>query len=473
MPQDAWASANIIRPHHSTMAFFYRFSDIVLILGGLIDLGCLYQVNLDVNYWMAALLAVLFFLIYAHPARAYVSARGVPISYFIWPVILAWGATAFTLMAIAYVTKTSQEFSRTLTLTWFMTTPVLLLMWRWVVARFVQWRLASGHYSHHVAIAGSIAQSLDLVHLIEQTPSLGLNLRGVYDDRSIAGDREAPGREDLYRGGFDDLVAAAHAGRIDLVYITLPLKAEDRIAELISRLADTTVSIHYVPNFLTFDLLHSRWINLGPIPTISIRETPFYGADGWLKNAEDVILASLALLVFAVPMLVIALAVKLDSPGPVLFLQHRYGLDGRAIRVLKFRSMRVCEDGAQVSQASRGDARLTRLGAFLRRYSLDELPQIINVLRGEMSMVGPRPHAVAHNEQYRKLIPGYMLRHKVKPGITGWAQVNGLRGETQTVAKMFKRVEYDMYYIRNWSLWLDLKILLLTSMRVFSDPNAY
>lgn len=463
----------LIRPYNSAVAFFFRLSDALIILGVLIDLSRLHGVNWDAHYWMAALLSVLLYLVYAHPARAYASTRGAPARQFVLPVSTAWGATVLTLIAIAYVTKTSHEFSRSLTLTWFFLTPSLLLLWRFVGALVLDKVRATGGNSRQVAVAGPIDQSMDLIRLIERTPSLGLRLKGVYDDRARASDRVTSQREDLYLGDFKQLISAARDGEVDLIYITLPLKAEDRIAELISRLADTTASIHYVPNFMTFDLLQSRWINLGPIPTLSIRETPFYGADGWLKGLEDLVLALIALVLCAIPMLAIAIAVKLDSPGPILFRQQRYGLDGRRIAVLKFRTMKVLEDGAKVSQATRDDPRVTRLGKFLRRYSLDELPQFFNVLRGEMSVVGPRPHAVTHNEQYRKLIPGYMLRHKVKPGITGWAQVNGLRGETDTIAKMFKRVEYDMYYIRNWSIWLDIKIIFLTVVRVASDSNAY
>jgi putative colanic acid biosynthesis UDP-glucose lipid carrier transferase len=206
---------------------------------------------------------------------------------------------------------------------------------------------------------------------------------------------------------------------------------------------------------------------------VSIFENPFYGVDGMVKRASDLLLACLALAALGLPMAVIALAIKLGSPGPVFFRQRRYGLDGREILVWKFRSMRVCEDGAQVTQATKHDARVTPLGALLRKTSLDELPQLFNVLDGSMSLVGPRPHATAHNEQYRGLIHGYMLRHKVKPGITGLAQVSGWRGETDTLEKMQRRVECDHRYIREWSLWLDVKILFQTVLVVLSRKNAY
>ena len=222
-----------------------------------------------------------------------------------------------------------------------------------------------------------------------------------------------------------------------------------------------------------FQLLHSRWSDVQGVPVVSVFENPFYGVDGILKRAFDVCLASIALLIVAIPMLLIALAVKLTSKGPVLFRQLRYGLDGKEIVGWKFRSMPVCENGDTVVQATKNDSRLTSIGGFLRKSSLDELPQIFNVLFGQMSMVGPRPHANAHNEFYRSQIEGYMLRHKVKPGITGLAQVNGCRGETETLDKMENRVFYDHQYIREWTIWLDLRIILKTFGVVFSKQNAY
>jgi putative colanic acid biosynthesis UDP-glucose lipid carrier transferase len=213
--------------------------------------------------------------------------------------------------------------------------------------------------------------------------------------------------------------------------------------------------------------------NIGGIPVVAVCETPFYGVNGMVKRISDLVLASAILLMISPIMAAIAVGVKAGSPGPILFKQRRYGVDGGEITVYKFRSMTVCEDGPQIAQATKNDARITRFGAFMRRTSLDELPQFINVLQGQMSIVGPRPHAIAHNELYRKLIKGYMIRHKVKPGITGWAQVNGYRGETETIEKMQKRIEYDLDYLRNWSLRLDLYIILKTVLVVLRQRNAY
>jgi putative colanic acid biosynthesis UDP-glucose lipid carrier transferase len=302
---------------------------------------------------------------------------------------------------------------------------------------------------------------------------LGLRVHGFYDDREEERCHPIPEALGTRAGSLRDLVVAAKSGEVDLIYIALPLRAEPRINELLRQLSDTTASVYLAADFYVFDLLHARWGTLGQVPTMSLYETPFYGVDGWLKRLEDIVLGTLILILVSVPMLIIAILVKLTSPGPALFRQRRYGLNGEVIDVVKFRTMTVLEDGEDIKQATVNDPRITPLGAFLRRTNLDELPQFFNVLEGSMSIVGPRPHAVAHNELYRRKIRGYMLRHKVKPGITGWAQVNGWRGETDTLDKMERRVEHDLDYIRNWSLLWDLQIIFLTVFGAGSRRNAY
>ena len=260
---------------------------------------------------------------------------------------------------------------------------------------------------------------------------------------------------------------------IDIVFISLPMSLQPRIKKLIDELPDTTTSVYFLPDIYIFDLMQARVDKVGDVPVVSMNESSFTGLDGAVKIIFDFSLA-LLILIFLLPvMLCIALAVKVSSPGPVIFKQRRYGLNGEEIIVYKFRSMTVSEDGADVKQAEKNDQRVTKIGAFLRRTSLDELPQFINVLQGRMSIVGPRPHAVAHNEFYRKLIRGYMLRHKAKPGITGWAQVNGFRGETEVLEKMQARVEHDLYYLQNWSVLLDLYIIARTVWVVLRRDNAY
>jgi len=274
-------------------------------------------------------------------------------------------------------------------------------------------------------------------------------------------------------GRLDQLADYVKSHHVDLIYITLPMASQPRILRLLNELRDTTASIYFVPDIFVFDLIQARMDSINGIPVVAVCETPFFGVNGMLKSISDFVLGTLILILISPLLLVLAAGVKLSSPGPVLFRQRRYGLDGRQITVYKFRTMVVLEDGEEIKQATRDDQRITPFGRFLRRTSLDELPQFINVVQGRMSIVGPRPHAVAHNETYRKLINGYMVRHKVKPGITGWAQVNGLRGETDTVDKMRQRIEYDLGYLRNWSLRLDLQIIAKTIFLVFRDGRAY
>jgi putative colanic acid biosynthesis UDP-glucose lipid carrier transferase len=332
---------------------------------------------------------------------------------------------------------------------------------------------ARGYNTRDAAIIGMTEIGEQLALQIQAIPSLGLEVYGFYDDR--AEERCHPIPESLggYAGSLKDAVDAARRGELDLIYIAFPLRAEPRINELLRQLSDTTASVYLAADFFAFDLLHARWSSLGAVPTVSLHETPFYGVDGWLKRLEDIALGTLILTIIAIPMLIIGICVKLTSKGPALFRQRRYGLNGEVINVLKFRSMTVMEDGDEIRQATENDDRLTPLGAFLRRTNLDELPQFFNVIEGTMSIVGPRPHAVAHNELYRKKIQGYMLRHKVKPGISGWAQVNGWRGETDTLEKMEKRIEYDLDYIRNWSLLWDLQIIFMTVFGSGARRSAY
>jgi len=320
-----------------------------------------------------------------------------------------------------------------------------------------------------IAGAGSLGRGL--ARRIRATPFLGVRIAGFFDDRSSDRLEELDPGEML--GAVDQLADYVKRHHVDIIYITLPMASQPRIMRLLDELHDTTASIYFCPDIFLVDLIQARMDTIGGIPVLAVCETPFHGANALVKRVSDIVIASLILLAISPLLALVALGVKLSSPGPVLFKQRRYGLDGREIVVYKFRSMRCMDDGAVVKQATKNDQRVTPFGAFLRRTSLDELPQFINVIQGRMSIVGPRPHAVAHNEQYRKLIKSYMIRHKVRPGITGWAQVNGLRGETETVDKMKARIEYDLDYLRHWSLKLDLQIIWRTIFVVWKKQNAY
>ena len=319
-------------------------------------------------------------------------------------------------------------------------------------------------------IAGMNDQGMSLARRLTGSPYMPARLTGFFDDRSAA---RMPTDQFPLLGKLEDLPRYVNEHRTDLIYLSLPMATQSRILHLLEELRDTTASVYFVPDTFVTDLVQGRVDAVEDIPVVAVCETPFSGMNGLIKRASDIVFSLLILTAISPALLVIAALVKLGSPGPVIFKQRRYGLNGEEIMVYKFRSMTVCEDGGNITQAQKNDKRITPLGALLRRTSLDELPQFINVLQGRMSIVGPRPHAVAHNELYRKLIRGYMVRHKVKPGITGWAQVNGFRGETDTVDKMQNRIDCDLEYLRNWSLRLDVLIILKTVLVVFKDEHAY
>jgi putative colanic acid biosynthesis UDP-glucose lipid carrier transferase len=386
---------------------------------------------------------------------------------------LAWLAVPLALLAFWFFSKTSTQYSRVAAFSWFALAPLLLCGLRIVVRLGLRVVRAQGHNTRRVAILGCTRDAERLAEALDELPWLGLKLQGLYDDRSEKRRHVPKHPRCTVLGTSRDLIGLCRQRAIDVVYVALPLRAELRTAEIVSALSDTTVTVYMVADFLYYNLLRAHWSQVGGIPVVSLHNSPFEGVVAWVKRLEDLVLGSLIVLVTALPMLLIAAAIKLSSPGPIFFRQWRYGLCGKKIRILKFRTMKVCEDGPTVRQVSKNDARVTRIGRFLRRTSLDEFPQFLQVLTGELSLVGPRPHAIAHNEQYRTLIHGYMLRHMVKPGITGWAQVNGWRGETADLQKMEQRVLHDLEYIRNWNLLLDLKIIFLTVFGTKKSRNAY
>ena len=387
-------------------------------------------------------------------------------------VIVRWMLIIAILLGVGYVTKYSEDFSRRVVLTWVVVTPALLVLVALYLHEMMRRLLNDPKNTRGVAFVGCTDVSLMLADRITRNSrSLGMTVHGFFDDRGP--DRLGHCGSMRRLGAMSDIHAAVQRKQIDAIFVALPMRQVQRVMDLVQELRNTTVSIYYLPDLCALDLLQARMGELLGMPVVSMCETPFYGYGGLVKRMTDVAFAAAILLIAAPVMVGIAFAIKFTSRGPVLFKQRRYGLDGREILVYKFRTMTVLEDGGRVHQATRTDSRVTRVGRFLRRYSLDELPQLFNVLQGTMSLVGPRPHAVAHNEEYRQLIKGYMVRHKAPPGITGLAQINGCRGETARVEDMQARVNYDLEYLRRWSPLLDLKILALTAVRVLRDEKAY
>ena len=384
----------------------------------------------------------------------------------LWRIIIEWSAVVCVLLLAGFAFKVTAQFSRAVMLTWFAVTPLTLYAVH--VARLrARWLISNSDLAPSYLIIGANSVGFELFRRLPRKGFLGF-----FDFRSV--DRLPDTIDPAHLVGHcKDVAEFARTHGVTSIYIALPLSNVPRIGEMVRELRDTTASIYFVPDVFAFDLIQGRLVEINGMPAISVCDTPFHGMDAVMKRVTDIVLASCALLLLAPLLVLIALAVKLTSAGPVLFRQRRYGLNGEEILIYKFRSMTVTEDGAVVTQATKADKRVTPLGRILRSTSLDELPQLLNVLEGKMSVVGPRPHAVAHNELYRKLINGYMIRHKVRPGITGWAQVNGLRGETETVEKMRERVRFDLEYLSHWSPWMDVKIIFKTLWVIARDQNAY
>ena len=381
-------------------------------------------------------------------------------------IFLEWGCIVAVLLFTAFAFNASGLFSRVVVMSWFALTPLGLCA-SYALRRRARRAIANSAYAPRYIIIGANTVGFELFRRLPQSGFLGF-----FDFRSAERVAQVIDPE-KHAGHCKDVAEFARSHGVRAIYIALPLSNVPRIGEMVRELRDTTASVYFIPDVFAFDLIQGRLVEIHGMPALSVCDTPFHGLDAVLKRATDIVFGSTALILAAPFMILIALGIKLTSPGPVFFRQRRYGLNGEEISVYKFRSMTVCEDGPSVAQATKHDPRVTPLGRVLRKTSLDELPQLLNVLQGKMSMVGPRPHAIAHNELYRKLICGYMIRHKVRPGITGLAQVNGLRGETETVEKMRERVRYDLEYLSHWSPWLDFKIILKTLGVVWGDRNAY
>jgi putative colanic acid biosynthesis UDP-glucose lipid carrier transferase len=418
-----------------------------------------------------AVIITLQFLVLTHPPRdlsTQLTWRPVVAAF---SVVLRWMLLVVLLLIIGHSTSAASAYPYRAFQAWAFATPVALIVSTLAVGLIMRRAVLNAVGGRRVIFAGYNSSSLALARTLESNVALRLQVEGFFDDRGS--DRLNMEADTRLVGRLSEVAEFAKEHNIDVIFIALPIRHIKRVLDLLDDLRDTTASIYYVPDIFVFDLIQARSSELNGIPVVAMCETPFYGYRGLTKRLID-IGVSVAFLILGSPLLLLlALLVKLSSPGPVVFRQRRYGLDGHEIMVYKFRTMLVTEDGEQIRQASRTDSRITPIGGFLRRYSLDELPQFINVLQGRMSLVGPRPHAVAHNEQYRTLIKGYMVRHKVRPGITGLAQINGARGETSKLEDMEARIRLDLEYLRGWSPLLDIKIMARTFVKVFRDDNAY
>lgn len=463
--------SGIIKDNSNKFAALYRLIDISLIFSALFLSSLVYAQNFTLEYFTLALVGALGFVLVAESFALYRSWRVGTFKEVMFYTLVSWVGAAGIIIVGLFFTKMSESYSRLILGMWLVSGFLSLIGWRFIFKQFMYHIRKRGMNTRSIALFGLSEKGIRLVKQTLKHPEIGYKLDAIYDDRQL--DRLEPSFHHLIRGNVEAGIKAASLNQFDVIYIALPIQAQHRIQGMLSAFGDTTATVHVVPDLFMYCLMHGQMAHVGDVQTISVYDNPMSGGVAAVKRLEDIVLSLIGLILLAIPLVLIALAIKLSSSGPVIFKQDRYGINGRKIKVWKFRTMKVMENTSKVTQATKGDPRITKLGALLRKTSLDELPQFVNVLKGDMSVIGPRPHAVAHNETYRKLVSYYMLRHKVKPGITGWAQVNGWRGEIDTIDKMQMRIEYDLEYIRNWSLWMDFKIVIFTIMRSFTDKNAY
>lgn len=451
----------------------YRSADNLVILLTLYIASFYSNTYNTIGYVIAGLLAVILFAAVGRFTEIYTSWGG---RAFVrdesMRILATWLITFMLLIFIAFTSKSTTEFSRVILISWLFVTPTLLILTRHLLRQVFAHLKRMGINNRRVAIVGITEHGLQFAKDLENNPDVGYHIAGFYDHNKRS---EYPENYKKFAklGDFKELIKAARSGKWDQIYVALPLEEKQETIALLEQLADSITPVRLIPDYFTSNLLKKKYIELVNTPILCVHETSLTEHNVYVKRAEDILLGSLIVVLISPILLGVALAIKLTSRGPIIFKQKRHGAQGQEFTVWKFRSMSVCEDGNNIKQACKNDVRVTALGSFLRRTSLDELPQFFNVLQGHMSIVGPRPHAVAHNEYYSQHISGYMLRHFIKPGITGWAQINGWRGETDKMYKMEKRVEYDLEYIRRWSLWMDLKIIALSVFKGFSNKNAY
>ncbi|HIE9448038.1 undecaprenyl-phosphate glucose phosphotransferase [Klebsiella pneumoniae] len=451
----------------SIISMVQRFSDIIIIFIGLYIICIANGITFEYTHTLLSLAVLVVFQMIGGITDFYRSWRGVKISAELILILKNWTLSVFlTLGLISLYPYFELNFK--IFIQWYFIVVVGFICCRSSIRLGAGLLRKLGYNTRYVAVVGSMPAGINLLKGFMEEPWLGFIVKGIYDDHPL---HDYDGV--AYAGTLKKLIQDARDGKLDRIYIALGMKDESKIKEIVSQLTDTTCSVLLIPDLFTFNILQSRTEEINGVPVVPLFDTPLNGINMVVKRLEDIIVSSVIIILISPVLIVISLAVKFTSPGPVIFRQIRYGMDGKPIKVWKFRSMTVMENGDKVIQATKNDVRITRVGKFLRSTSLDELPQFFNVLFGQMSVVGPRPHAVSHNEQYRSLIQGYMLRHKVKPGITGLAQVNGWRGETDTLEKMQKRIEFDLLYIRGWSVWLDMKIIFLTIFKGFINKSAY
>jgi len=456
----------------SIISLIQRLSDIAIIAMVAFSISIFFHGINSKEIIFIFFISVFYFQFIAGLNDFYRSWRGTKIGIEIFNILKTWTTSCiFSYITIGLInisSLTSKEFIYI-----YVCTSFSILISRYVLRKILGLIRENGYNTKNIAIAGSLNAGKKLILSLSKQPWLGFNPIGIFDDNVLCDSFIDDNSKIGYQGDLSKLIKLCKKGMVNNVYIAMSASEEKKISNLVLELADTTCTVMMIPDIYTYAIMHSSIEEIDGVPMVSLYHTPMSGINMLFKRLEDIILSSLILALISPILVIISIAIKLTSPGKVIFKQKRYGIDGKSIYVWKFRTMTVTENGECIKQATKSDSRITTLGKILRRSSLDELPQFFNVLMGTMSIVGPRPHAIAHNEQFRNLIKGYMLRHKVKPGITGLAQIKGWRGETDTLEKMERRIDCDLEYIRNWSMLLDIKIILITLVKGFFGKNVY
>lgn len=464
----------LLRAHTSTVSLVARCTDLLVVfLTSLVA----HQIYLDhlilsADYWVLIGLVLLLTLLVFPQFDLYKSWRGQSSFMEVGTITTSWLFVMLLLTVYLFINKAGLRYSRGWVMIWMSSGWLGLILSRIMLRAALSWVRAKGYNTRHIIIVGDGDFTETVVQRLQSAPWLGLRVLGQFQDAEFSAPEAGVQLPQL--GALKDVPEYLSKHPVDQVWITLPLRAENKVQEIIHSLRFSTVDIRYVPNIFAFRLLNHSISEVEGLPVLNLSVSPMNSVNRMVKLLEDKSVAFAILMLIWPLLLLIAALIRFDSRGPVLFKQKRLGWDGKTINVYKFRTMVVHKEiRGQLSQAKANDARVTPIGQWLRRTSLDELPQFINVLQGRMSVVGPRPHALEHNEKFKQQVQDYMWRHKVKPGITGWAQVNGWRGETDTLEKLSQRVDFDLYYIENWSLWFDLKIILLTILKGFIGKSAY
>ncbi len=459
---------NAVKPDHSGFVWIHRVIDALLPIILLLSLTQLQNISWHDRYLTMGLLGGFVFVIANQMVGVYRSWRGRSLFASAKLILNAWLLTWATLIVIAFLYKDSENFSRLAVTLWAIITPIILIGYRIALRTILAKYRMHGNNTKTIAIIGAGKVGQHIANIIQTNPWLGYRVCAFYDDNTELHDTQI--NDIPVKGCTNKIGDIVNQNQYSEIYICLPLRAEHKIKQILNELTDTTSVVKFVPDLFTFDLMHAKTSELKGIPVFSVYDTPLSSiSNQMLKRFEDVTLSTIILALISPIMLVLSIGVKVSSPGPVFYRQTRVGWNGKNFEMLKFRSMPVDVEKDGVQWGSAKNKTNTKFGQFIRATSLDELPQFINVLKGDMSIVGPRPERDIFVEQFRKEIPRYMQKHMVKAGITGWAQINGWRGDTS----LAKRVEFDLHYINNWSLWLDVKIIFLTVFKGFINKNAY